>query len=152
MKGDFTRDSFDPAKDFTRVMMQQGRPQLDADWNEQVAIFWESWRSFVSDVLGHHAGPERNCGFGILAAGDFPLPPEVMSLQEQERLQKKLRSAGDFLIGGGHYYVDGLRCANSEHVTFNSQPWSPSAPELGDARCPHLIYLDVWERHISDVE
>jgi hypothetical protein len=152
MKGDFTRDSFDPAKNFTRVMMQQGRVQLDADWNEQVAIFWESWRNLVSDILGRHAGPERDCGFGILAAGDLRLPPEVMSQQEQERLQKKLRGAGDFLIGGGHYYVDGLRCTNLEHVTYLSQPELPSPPELGEGGCPHLIYLDVWERHISDVE
>jgi hypothetical protein len=152
MKGDFTRDSFDPTKDFTRVMMQQGRPQLDADWNEQVAIFWESWRSFVSDILGHHAGPERDCGFSILATGDFPLPPEVMTLQEQERLQKKLQGAGDFLIGGGHYYVDGMRCTNPEHVTYRNQAGLPSAPELGEGRCAHLIYLDVWERHITDVE
>src|SRR5439155_2528491 len=102
MKGDFTRDSFDPTRDFTRVMMQQGRPQLDADWNEQVAIFWQFWRNFISDVVGPHAGPERNCGFGILAEGDFPLPQEAgMTQQEQERLQQKLQGSGDFLIGGG---------------------------------------------------
>ena len=39
MKGDFSRDTFDPAKQFTRVLMQQGRVQLDADWNEQIAIW-----------------------------------------------------------------------------------------------------------------
>ena len=31
MKGDFTRDTFDPAKHFSRVLMQQGRVTLDAD-------------------------------------------------------------------------------------------------------------------------
>ena len=38
MRGDFTRDSFNPAKAYTRVLMQQGRVQLDADWNEQNSI------------------------------------------------------------------------------------------------------------------
>src|SRR5665213_1393102 len=39
MKGDFTRDTFEPGPaEFYRVMIQQGRVQLDADWNEQIAI------------------------------------------------------------------------------------------------------------------
>jgi hypothetical protein len=33
-RGDFTRDTFNPLKNFSRVLMQQGRVQLDADWNE----------------------------------------------------------------------------------------------------------------------
>jgi hypothetical protein len=33
MKGDFTRNTFVPSKSFSRVLMQQGRVQLDADWN-----------------------------------------------------------------------------------------------------------------------
>src|SRR5215472_9079051 len=105
MKADITRDSFDSMKYFTRVMMQQGRPQLDADWNEQIAIFWEFWRKFVSDVIGPHAGPESDCGFGILAEGES----KHVGREERELLEK-LQGAGDFLIGRGHYYVDGIRC------------------------------------------
>lgn len=147
MKGDFTRDSFDPMKDFTRVIMQQGRPQLDADWNEQVAIFWKFWRNFVSDVIGPHAGPEYDCGFGILAEGER----SAMSEEERERLQH-LQGPGDFLIGRGHYYVDGILCVNSEHATYRTQPGMPGCPALENNHHPYLIYLDVWERHISDVE
>jgi hypothetical protein len=36
MKGDVT--SFDPGRHFARVLMQQGRVQLDADANEPVSI------------------------------------------------------------------------------------------------------------------
>ena len=36
MKGDFSRLTFDPTKHFSGVRMQQGRVQLDADWNEQL--------------------------------------------------------------------------------------------------------------------
>ena len=39
-RGDFTRDTFYPLRRFARVFMQQGRVQLDADWNEQVSILF----------------------------------------------------------------------------------------------------------------
>ena len=38
MKGDFSRETFDSVKHFSRVLQQQGRVQLDADWNEHTAI------------------------------------------------------------------------------------------------------------------
>ena len=38
MKGDFSRQTADPKKHYSGVLMQQGRVQLDADWNEQLAI------------------------------------------------------------------------------------------------------------------
>jgi hypothetical protein len=153
MKGDFTRDSFDPRKEFTRVMMQQGRPQLDADWNEQVAIFWEFWRSFASDMLGPHAGPEQDCGFSILTEGDFPLPADArMSVEEQNKLREMLQDHGDFLIGPGHYYVNGLLCMNPRYVTFLKQPGLPGCSSLENNHHKYLVYLDVSERHITYLE
>jgi hypothetical protein len=38
MKGDFTRFTFDPKKHYSSVRMQQGRIELDSDWNEQAEI------------------------------------------------------------------------------------------------------------------
>jgi hypothetical protein len=38
MKGDFSRWTFDPRRHYTAVLMQQGRVQLDSDWNEQAAM------------------------------------------------------------------------------------------------------------------
>ena len=38
MKGDFTHDTFDQQNHCYRVLMQQGRVLLDADWNEQASI------------------------------------------------------------------------------------------------------------------
>ena len=38
MKGDFSRQTYKKAKHYSGVLMQQGRVQLDADWNEQQAI------------------------------------------------------------------------------------------------------------------
>src|SRR5581483_11188139 len=153
MKGDFTRISFDPHKNFSRVLMQQGRPQLDADWNEQVAILLQSWRNFNLDVLGPHAGPERACGFAIYADSDFPLPNEAgVGAEQQERLQRLLDGSGDFLIGPGHYYVEGIRCTNPEFIAYSKQPLFPNAPPLENRGHPYLIYLDVWERHVCYLE
>ena len=87
MKGDFSRDTFDVTKHFRRVLMQQGRVQLDADWNEQTAILLHYLQSLATDLIGPYAGPKENCGFAI------------------EAIEK---ISDDFKIGSGHYYVDGI--------------------------------------------
>ena len=38
MKGDFTRVTFRSRNHYRGVLQQQGRVQLDADWNEQVDL------------------------------------------------------------------------------------------------------------------
>ena len=88
MKGDFTRDTFDPAKHFSRVLMQQGRVQLDTDWNEQAAILLHYLQTLAADLIGPHGGP-----------GDgFKIKPVTTTLPN------------DFVIEPGIYYVDGIRC------------------------------------------
>lgn len=138
MKGDFTRNTFDPRNHFTRVLMQQGRVQLDADWNEQAAILLHYLRSLAADLIGPHAGPHGAVGFQI---GTSP-------------------SGGDgFSIGTGHYYVNGILIENEEirdennelvPVTYHTQPGYPDPPALPGL--PFLVYLDVWERHITSME
>ena len=48
MSGDYSRNTFDPKQLFSRVLMQQGRVALDADWNESCAII---------EYLGAKYGP-----------------------------------------------------------------------------------------------
>jgi hypothetical protein len=38
MKNDLTRSTFRRERHYSSVRMQQGRVQLDADWNEQLDI------------------------------------------------------------------------------------------------------------------
>ena len=90
MKADLTRNTFDPMKHFTRVLMQQGRVQLDSDWNEQAAILLHRLRVLAADVIGQAGGPGDR-GFALSDLND-------------------LQVQGDFRIGLGHYYVDGLLC------------------------------------------
>ena len=71
MSGDYSRQRFEPSKHFSAVLMQQGRVQLDADWNEQGAILDRRWRAETTDLIGRCGVPkETPDGFKIVAAGD----------------------------------------------------------------------------------
>ncbi len=52
MHGDFSRITFRPDELFTRVLMQQGRPQLDADFNELMSIVLHWQRELAKDMIG----------------------------------------------------------------------------------------------------
>lgn len=128
MKGDFTRNTFDQIRHFRRVLMQQGRVQLDADWNEQAAILLHYLQSLTADLIGPFGGPDSGCGFTLAAKGS------------------------DFTIGTGHYYVGGLLCENDrDKVSYFNQEDYPSPGNLLPAKS-YLTYLDVWERHITALE
>jgi hypothetical protein len=150
MRGDYTRDSFNPAKDFTRVLMQQGRVQLDADWNEQNSIVWHFLQTLTRDLLGPHGGPERNCGFAVIPLMDV----ETLHLErgEHDRLCAMLKEPGDFLIGPGNYYVDGLRAVNNEFVRYSRQSNMQRVQPLRQSTASHLIYLDMWEHELSALQ
>jgi hypothetical protein len=145
MKGDFSGDRFDSRKHFNRVLKQQGRVDLDADWNEQVAIWQHQLRTLIVDLCGPYGGPRDHCGFGIVDWN--ALPPA-----EQERLQKAglKPELGDFLVDAGRYYVDGLLVENEEPLLYVRQPdWQGPKMAVGKV---YLAYLDVWERHITYIE
>lgn len=133
MKGDFSRITFAPEKNFLRVLMQQGRVQLDADWNEQTAILLHYLQTLAADLIGPYAGPKGdNLGFEIARIGE---------------------DTGDFSIGKGRYYVDGVLCENHTELTYFTQPDYPLDAKTEPLSAQvYLVYLDVWERHISDLE
>lgn len=104
MKADLTRNTSNPLKHFTRVLMQQGRVQLDADWNEQTAVLLHYLRALAADLIGPHGGPDDS--FAVLQAPPIPF---------------------DFVIGAGHYYVDGILCeADSIPIPITGFPNSGS--------------------------
>src|SRR5262249_27675797 len=90
MKGDFSRLTFDPRKHFSRVLLQQGRVQLDADWNEQAAILLHYLQALAADLIGAHGG----------VADSFKVEPSFAGKTFPK----------DFAIRRGHYYVDGILC------------------------------------------
>jgi Family of unknown function (DUF6519) len=131
MKGDFSRITFDVNRGYSAVLLQQGRVQLDADWNEQGAIVTEAIRALARDLLGPHCGSEE--GFKLSPVLDGPRP--------------------DMHIGVGWYYVDGIRCENRAMITITGQRGFPFGPEDESTKTDTAIgYLDVWERHVTAIE
>jgi|GEM_PF-1859941 len=152
MNGDFSRSTFAAANHFAAVRMQQGSVQLDADWNEQADIVQHQIVTPLSDLLGDFAvsgdptDPER-AGFALSlveapgSAGVGPGEPQPPDLQ----------------IGSGRGYVNGILCENERTCLYTTQPDYPGAAaqhraliEAGYAR--FIVYLDVWQRHITAVE
>lgn len=88
MQGDFTRNTFNPRRRYSSVRMQQGRVQLDADWNEQIDVQEYHSRTQAIDVIGPCGAPKLGGGFqvGIAPGG------------------------ADLTLSAGRFYVDGILC------------------------------------------
>ena len=160
MKADLTRLTFQADKHYRSVRMQQGRVQLDADWNEQQDILHHRVETEALDTLGHAAAPLENAGFALKAAGK------------------------NIAIGAGRLYVEGLLCENAAPVSMTTQPdFPPTASPIlppGATLIPlppaasvaqanivvyngaglavdppdgtYLAYLEVWQRHLTALE
>lgn len=140
MKGDFSRLTFDRKKHYSAVLMQQGRVQLDADWNEQQAITRHYLETGTRDLMGPEGAPKKEAGFEIT-----------------------VKPGNQLAISFGHYYVNGLLCENEKDVAYNDsdpdkkQPDLPEPPDpvavLKEAKATFgVVYLDVWKRLITAVE
>ena len=171
MAGDISRSSFQPLKHNSGVRKQQGRVDLDADWNEQVDIATYFSRMATLDLIGPSGAPASNPGFEISV------------------------ESGNLTVGPGRMYVDGILCENAQTVMIVAAP-APAVvpppahnqPGMGIVRKPfipkaaaipkalpqaalalptqpdlpgyvlptlpgnYLVYLDVWEREITGLE
>ena len=63
--GDVTRASFEPFHHYSGVRAQQGRVQLDADWNEQLDIGAHRDRVGALDTIGVSGAPKADSGFHL---------------------------------------------------------------------------------------
>ena len=148
MKADTTRSTFKSAKHYKGVRMQQGRVQLDADWNEQVDITGHRIETETVDVVGICGAPIHDSGFHVVAsAGD--LTAEEKALVENQN--PPALQPGDLLISGGRYYVDGVMCENEQIVAYTGQPDLPDVQAVTQAGT-YLAYVDVWSRHLTALE
>lgn len=101
MKGDFTRFTFQPKKHYSSVLMQQGRVQLDADWNEQMSILNYLNQIQARDIIGSAAGTSQTeGGYQILPAID-------RNSATSDRAGSQIT---DLLITEGRFYIDGILC------------------------------------------
>lgn len=127
MKGDFTRETFNKKKHFSRVLMQQGRVLLDADFNEQSAILLHYIRTLAADLFGPY----------MSFYGEFELN------KHKDGDYNPKDNNEHFVLSEGHCYVDGMLVENEKAYIV------PAPKPIHD---PCLFYLDVWEHHVTPIE
>ncbi|HFE32257.1 MAG TPA: hypothetical protein ENJ17_02980, partial [Gammaproteobacteria bacterium] len=149
MKADLSRDTFRKKKHYSSVRMQQGRIQVDADWNEQLDIIGHRTNTETRDVIGPCGAPLASAGFHSVAAV-ADLSAEDQSREENQHAAP-LSGTGDFYISAGRLYVDGSLCENEHIVPYSAQPHLPSPPMVDSAGI-YVAYLDVWQRHVTALE
>lgn len=156
MSGDYSRIRFDPRKDIASVWMQQGRVQLDSDWNEGMAALDRRLRAESVDTFGVHPVPGRT-GVAVVS----PQTPDAFKIEISEDGPLAIT------IGRGRMYVDGLLVENhgggeevfdpvlaelrgQSSLDYYQQPYflEPSPPPEG----PYLAYLEVWQRELTHLQ
>lgn len=158
MSFDNSRFTFDAWKNYSGVVMEQGRVQLDADWNEWLAELNRRIQAGTLDMLGRAAYPATTpFAFQITATNSG--------------------GTNQLTIGPGRMYVDGLLAEN--HGDPSTATWDPALAELSNspqpppasptgalnytnqpylpgatipAGGPFLAYLDVWLRPVTYIE
>lgn len=138
MRGDFSRIRFNPKKQYTAVLEQQGRVALDADANEQAAIYNYLGRKETIDVIGQYGAPIDDAGFGI-------------TIDQNE-----------IFIAAGRYYVEGLMCENAASLSYDSQPYLIDPHATGAELLNELaqnggkaviqVFLEVWQRLVTALD
>lgn len=128
MGGDYSKSNFDFSKNYTRVLMQQGRVNLDSDWNEHAEITDRRLRMKALDLMGpvsvSQATPE---GF------------KVVFKEEQ------------LYIHPGRIYLNGHLAENLQsECSYSEQPYWFDSTLPSDY--PYVVYLDVWEREVTSTE
>jgi hypothetical protein len=161
MSFDTSRFTFDPWKSYSGVVMEQGRVQTDADWNEWLSEQSRRTRAGTLDILGHAVCPVTT--------------PNAFKIDAT--------SSGDLRIGLGRFYIDGILVEN--HGDESKAVWDPALAELSNVPQPqpstpqpldasnsilfenqpyndgatvpsgpgqYVAYLDVWQRPITYIE
>lgn len=150
MEGDFSRITFDKSNQYSRVLMQQGRVLVDADWNEQAEIVNHALRTLITDLAGSHWGTVD--GDMALDAKNNAIKltnPSSDSFKIVQWMKDNNPVPNDFSINSGHYYVDGLLCVNEQPIAYSGQGGFPGKLENSKK---YLVYLEAVERPVSYLE
>ena len=159
MSFDNSRFTFNARNDYFGVVMEQGRVQLDSDWNEWLAELRRRIQAETLDIFGRAVYPATTpFAFQITASSSG--------------------GTNSISIGPGRMYVDGLLAENhgvpasaqwdpalaemsgspqpppstdTDAIDFTSQPYLPNAA-IASGNGPFLAYLDVWTRAITYLE
>lgn len=144
-RGDFTRDTFYAFNHYSRVLKQQGRVDLEAEWNEQVDILIYYLRMLIRDLIGPYGVPSED-DFSIQSS-DGQSGKSTAQSKPGKGAKGKL-PAPDFYIHPGHYYVDGILAESDRPHPY---PYTID-PNQQQKDVTYLVYLDVWEEQITCLE
>jgi hypothetical protein len=127
MKGDFSRWTFKPEKHYHGVLKQQGRVDLDSDWNEAEAIAAYRLDTETLDIIGNVGAPAGDAGF-IISGGQ------------------------SLTISKGRAYIGGLQCSNEQDALPLAQ--QPDLPHFKLPAIPgmYVAYLKAWLRHVTALD
>jgi hypothetical protein len=123
------RDTFNPAKNWIGVRLQQGVPLLDRDWNE------------AEDIRRHYARTLRRqfIGEGAPDVDGFLIKAPATQI------------ANDFVISPGWCMVDGYEVQNEREILYSQQPGSPILPDSAVAD-EWIVFLDTEIVRIGEEE
>ena len=156
MSFDISRNIFDPRKNYQGVVVEQGRVQSDADWNDWLATSLRRIQAGTLDTFGGSVVPATTpFGFQVTAVS----------------------SGGNSIsIGVGRMYVDGILAENhglaanavwdsalaemsgspvpppstASTIDYLQQPYYPNPDvSLLAGNGPLLAYIDVWTRPVN---
>jgi hypothetical protein len=144
--GNFSRNTFDPLKDYVAVRLQQGVPVLDADWNE------------LNDVTRQ----ELYDAFSLTFTDG--IQPHGFDLEVGSRAEPN-----DFGVLAGAALIQGRPIRVRKNLRYSTQPWTdpkraardgvavipPLTTPTGAANNPprtDIVYLDVWDREVGSAE
>ncbi|QIO61613.1 DUF6519 domain-containing protein [Rhizobium leguminosarum] len=128
MRIDVSADSFDILQGYSRVLLQQGRPILDRDWNEQTSIVLHQLRALTRAIYGQHGGP---------AGGECGFVP-ILGVGSTIRLRK------------GWYSIDGLLLSCGDDWDYMEHKYFKPA-EMASEKT-YLLYLEAVEREVTAAE
>lgn len=133
MGSDRARRSYDEGRQYRRVVPQQGRVFVEADYNEAQEISTEEVRKEALDFVGPAGTPDDGYAVGFSGVA----PP-------------------DFTVGKGTMYVGGMRVELPAAVTYGAQKeWLDGpVPLLSDVPIPlnELVVLMLAEQEVSAME
>lgn len=160
MSFDNSRFTFDPFKNYAGVVMEQGRVQLDADWNEWLAELSRRIQAGSLDIFGHAVYTPTNLwAFLITATSGSPNTVSIGCgrmyvdglLAENHGLHKNAVWDPALAELSGNPQPPNTSAPNPNPIDFTQQPYLPGATTPTDTGS-YLAYLDVWTRAITYLE
>jgi Family of unknown function (DUF6519) len=125
MATDVARLSFDPGRQYTGVVPQQGRVSLEAEQNEQRVIDAQERRKELLEIVGPAGTPDD--GYAVSFVGS------------------------ELTVGPGTMYVGGLRVELDAPVSYTHQPDWLDGPVSLDVGLGHVVLL-LRETDVTAVE